>query len=192
MPPAPPRVATGPLAPLCRGFALRCPRCGAGRLFRTWFRMHDGCPTCGLSFVREPGFYLGSIYINYGVTVIVTGAAYAAAVLVAGLSSRTALVGCLGLAVLLPILFFPFARSLLLALDTGVNREQAAPADPGLLDAARLRSLTDDDGRAGCAMGVALALVILFGLGMAVVTLLYTAAPPADLETLGDGPAPLA
>jgi len=184
MPASTPGFAVGRLTALRRGFALRCPRCGTGRLFRGWFRMHDGCTSCGLSFEREPGFYLGSIYINYGVTVVVTGAAYAAAVLAAGVSSRVALGGCLVIAVVLPILFFPFARSLLLTLDTGVNREQTALSDRRDLDASRLQSLGADDGRAGCAMGVALALVILFGLGMAVVTLLFTTAPPADVESL--------
>jgi uncharacterized protein (DUF983 family) len=63
---------------------LRCPGCGQGRLFRGPFRMHDGCGACGLSYRREPGFYLGSIYVNYGVTVIVTGLLYGGLVLDAG------------------------------------------------------------------------------------------------------------
>ena len=46
---------------LGRGLRLVCPRCGTSPLFRGWFRMHDRCPACGLSFVRDPGFYLGSI-----------------------------------------------------------------------------------------------------------------------------------
>lgn len=76
---------------LGRAVRLVCPRCGDGRLFRGWFRMHDGCPACGLSFAREPGFYLGSIYVTYGVTVVVTGGLYAALVRVAGLSHEAAL-----------------------------------------------------------------------------------------------------
>ena len=111
---------------LGRAFRLVCPRCGGGRLFRGWFRMHDGCPSCGLSFAREPGFYLGSIYVNYGVTVVVTGGLYAALVLAAGLSHETALAVCVAVAVLLPLAFFRHARSLLLALDSSVNRQDAA------------------------------------------------------------------
>jgi len=50
-----------------------------------------------------------------------------------------------------------------------VNRQQRAGVDAG----ADARSLAGDDARAGCAMGVALALILLFGIGMAVVTILF-------------------
>ncbi len=29
--------------------------------------MHDRCPTCGLRFNRETGYFLGAMYISYGV-----------------------------------------------------------------------------------------------------------------------------
>ena len=28
--------------------------------------MHDRCPRCGLHFDREPGYFLGAMYISYG------------------------------------------------------------------------------------------------------------------------------
>ena len=28
--------------------------------------MHDRCPNCGLHFNREPGYFLGAMYISYG------------------------------------------------------------------------------------------------------------------------------
>jgi len=28
--------------------------------------MHDHCPSCGLHFNREPGYFLGAMYISYG------------------------------------------------------------------------------------------------------------------------------
>ena len=68
--------------------------------------MHDACPHCGFSYEREPGFYLGSIYLNYGATVILTGALYALLVMGLGLSNETTLAVCLAAAVLCPILFF--------------------------------------------------------------------------------------
>ena len=85
------------LTVLGRGLALRCPRCGQGRLFRGWLRMHDRCAACGASFARE-----------------------------------------------------------------------------------QFDGLVANDGRAGCAMGVALALVLLFGLGMAVATVLWSATDHAS------------
>lgn len=168
-------------AALARGALLRCPACGRAPLFRGWFRMHDACGACGFPFTREQGFYLGSIYINYGVTVIVTGALYGLLVMGLGTSHETALAVCLVVAVALPILFFRHARSFLLALDGSVNRlQQPTAAEGDLPDAKHLAALTADDGRAGCAMGVALALVLLFGLGMAAVTILFTTGTGGD------------
>ena len=166
-----------------RAAQLRCPRCGSGPLFRGWFRMHEACPRCGFSYEREPGFYLGSIYVNYGATVILTGALYALLVMGLGFSNETALAVCLTAAVLCPILFFRHARSFLLALDSSVNQDQGRSAEEtgtdtmpsAALTSRKLASLASDDGRAGCAMGMALALILLFGLGMAAVTLYFAA-----------------
>lgn len=172
---------------LGRGLRLVCPRCGTSPLFRGWFRMHDRCPACGLSFVRDPGFYLGSIYINYGITVIVTGALYAALVLGAGLAAEAALAISVAVAVLLPVLLFRHARSLLLALDSSVNRHDDAPTEAlphagGMLPDRQLTALAGDDATAGCLMGAVLALIILFGLGMALAAIFFSAAatPSAD------------
>ena len=181
-----------------RGFSravqLRCPRCGSGPLFRGFFRMHEACPHCGFSYTREPGFYLGSIYLNYGATVILTGSLYALLVMGLGFSNDTTLAVCLTAAVLCPILFFRHARSFLLALDSSVNQDQArseeetgAGAMPtATLSTGKLAALASDDGRAGCVMGMALALILLFGLGMAAVTLYFVASGSTPMED-GDG-----
>ena len=53
---------------------LRCPNCRRGPLFNSWIRwiqMNDHCPCCGLTFYPESGYFVGSIYINYGGTVAV-------------------------------------------------------------------------------------------------------------------------
>ena len=155
--------------------------------------MHESCPCCGFSYEREPGFYLGSIYLNYGATVILTGALYAVLVLGLGLSNETTLAVCLAAAVACPILFFRHARSFLLALDSSVNQDQArssaeeadGAAAAASLSRRKLAALASDDGRAGCALGVALALILLFGLGMAAVTLFFASGSmPTEV---GDG-----
>lgn len=33
--------------------------------------MHDRCPGCGLHFNREPGYFLGAMYISYGLALAV-------------------------------------------------------------------------------------------------------------------------
>src|SRR5215472_15363444 len=48
----------------------RCPRCRLGTMFRYsifrgWPRMHERCPVCALLFAREPGYFLGAMYVSY-------------------------------------------------------------------------------------------------------------------------------
>jgi Protein of unknown function (DUF983) len=33
--------------------------------------MNDRCPACGLHFDREPGYFLGAMYISYGLALAV-------------------------------------------------------------------------------------------------------------------------
>lgn len=56
------------LVSLLRGFRLRCPCCGYGPLFETVFRMHDQCSFCDERFEREPGQWLGAVYVNLALT----------------------------------------------------------------------------------------------------------------------------
>src|SRR5581483_4857228 len=46
------------------GLVRHCPRCGGGHLFDGWFRLKERCPTCGMRFEREEGFWLGGYVIN--------------------------------------------------------------------------------------------------------------------------------
>lgn len=168
---------------------LRCPACGIGPLFQGLFAMAPECGRCGYSYKREPGFYLGSIYINYGVTAICTILLYALMVMGLGASHERALVVSAVVAVLLPVVFFRWARALLLALDNSVNVSQSHgtsmtdDADEGTRAGLNLQQFTHlkaDDGNAGCAMGVALALILLFGLLMGGVTLYFVTSQPTS------------
>ena len=44
----------------------RCPRCLEGAIYERRLRPHERCPACGVLFEREPGYFLGSFYISYG------------------------------------------------------------------------------------------------------------------------------
>jgi uncharacterized protein (DUF983 family) len=46
----------------------RCPRCRKGKMFRGLFAMNDPCPSCGLLFQREEGYFLGAMYMSYPIT----------------------------------------------------------------------------------------------------------------------------
>lgn len=50
---------------------MRCPRCLQGRLFRDAFRMNDPCTVCGMVVQREQGYFLGAMYISYGIASVI-------------------------------------------------------------------------------------------------------------------------
>ncbi len=77
---------------------------------------------CGLVFEREQGYFVGAIYVNYGVTVVVAlGGAWLLDRLV-GLSLAAQLTVAVGGAVALPLVLFRHARSVWLGVDFWVSR----------------------------------------------------------------------
>ena len=57
---------------IVRGLTNCCPNCGGHTLFRagTFFQTNKECPQCGLKIERDEGFFLGSLSLNYGVTLV--------------------------------------------------------------------------------------------------------------------------
>jgi uncharacterized protein (DUF983 family) len=57
-----------------RGLTNCCPNCGSRTLFKsgTLFQLNKQCPVCGFRFERDndEGFFLGSMSLNYGVTLV--------------------------------------------------------------------------------------------------------------------------
>src|SRR5437868_3140102 len=51
----------------------RCPGCLEGRIYAGVLRMNDDCPVCGHHFEREPGYFLGAMYISYPLSLVVIG-----------------------------------------------------------------------------------------------------------------------
>ena len=102
---------------LGRTIRLRCPRCGEGRLFSGWFAMPKNCSVCGLKFEREPGYFLGSIYFNYGVTAFIVTIAALVMLGLTDVSERTLLLTLGTFCVLFPMWFFRYARALWMAWD---------------------------------------------------------------------------
>jgi uncharacterized protein (DUF983 family) len=54
----------------------RCPHCHEGRLFKyKWWnvinfsQMHENCPSCGVRYEVEPGFFFGAMYLSYAFSV---------------------------------------------------------------------------------------------------------------------------
>jgi hypothetical protein len=52
---------------ISRGAKMRCPSCGRGRVFRSWFHMLPACDDCGYSYEREEGYWVGALIMNIAV-----------------------------------------------------------------------------------------------------------------------------
>jgi hypothetical protein len=102
---------------LMRAMRLRCPRCGEGKLFTGLFDMPADCPQCRLRFERAPGYFLGSIYINYGVTAVTLMFGYFLLHSALKYTNRQLAAPLVGFCVVFATFFFRYARALWLALD---------------------------------------------------------------------------
>lgn len=111
-----------------RGIRLRCPACAGGKLFRNWFQMNERCSTCKFSFERPAGFFLGSTYINYACTALLTTITYVILLFGYGVPRDRLLPFALTFCVIFPLVFFRFARSLWLSLDCYFDRVGATEA----------------------------------------------------------------
>ncbi|HJQ80154.1 MAG TPA: DUF983 domain-containing protein [Lacipirellulaceae bacterium] len=100
-----------------RAARLRCPTCGRSPIFRGWFAMNEACLSCGRRFARDPGYLLGSIYFNYGVTALLVVAMYFTMFFRDWLSDGQRLVVLSLFAIVFPIWFFRYARALWMAFD---------------------------------------------------------------------------
>ena len=126
----PPSGAARRRALLGRALARRCPYCGGSGIFKGWFGLRDRCPTCGVSFDREEGYFLGAYAVN--LIVAETIALVIALALLFGTELRRADLLwqeaiAVGLAVAMPLLFFPFSRTLWIALDLMLDPPAAVP-----------------------------------------------------------------
>jgi uncharacterized protein (DUF983 family) len=113
--PMPTTVSVGTM--LRRALALRCPACGVGAIFSGWFGMHESCSHCGLRYEREPGYFVGAIYVNYAVTAVACLGVPILLDALIGIGMGTQVAIGAALAVVVPVVFFRYARSLWLGID---------------------------------------------------------------------------
>lgn len=114
-----PNLITG----LARAATLACPRCGSRRLFRRWVIMEEQCPRCDLRFEQNEGYWLGSVAINLGATEGIFLIILVLGMLVAWPDVPWTALLVLGIvvAVILPVLFHPFSRTLWVAAERHVS-----------------------------------------------------------------------
>ena len=112
---------------LWRGLRKRCPFCGSGGLFDGWFRMKPSCPGCKHHFSQEEGFFLGAYALNFTISegllllclipyIVISAANPAEEQAVLPFAIAALIAGVAG-----PIVFYPFSRTLWVALDLMVR-----------------------------------------------------------------------
>ncbi|HWC66280.1 MAG TPA: hypothetical protein VG777_09365 [Thermoanaerobaculia bacterium] len=102
-----------------RGLRLRCPVCGVGRLFASFWTMREDCPQCGVRWARE-AIWLGSMDINLTLSLLLI---LGSLVVLPDLGLVREMVVLGAAAVLLPALMFRWVRGVwvsLLYLSGGV------------------------------------------------------------------------
>jgi uncharacterized protein (DUF983 family) len=93
----------------------KCPKCSKGNIFLNsgnmsklkMPEMHANCPVCNYKFEKEPGYFLGSMYVSYALAVAELMAIFIALVYFLNLY----LIMVIMLVVLLLLSFFNFRYS---------------------------------------------------------------------------------
>jgi uncharacterized protein (DUF983 family) len=87
-------TAEGPTPSALNLLACKCPRCRTGAMFaesNPWnlkktMKMNEECPVCGQPLNIEVGFYYGSSYISYALTIAISVATFIAWWILVGIS----------------------------------------------------------------------------------------------------------
>ena len=108
-----------------KGLCLRCPRCGEGQMFAGMFKMRSECGSCHFRFERETGYFVGAMYINYGITIFVSFAGYFGLDYFTSIPFLPNFVLWGAFCALFPIFFFRYSRSLWLSFDYMFNPEES-------------------------------------------------------------------
>jgi uncharacterized protein (DUF983 family) len=118
--------------------ANKCPRCRRGDLFensypyhfKTTMHMPEHCPCCGQRFELQTGFYFGTGFVSYGLSVLLLGMVFIIWALTIGMSYRDNRVfWCLGTGIAILVLLQPvlqrLARSIWIAFFVKYDKDWA-------------------------------------------------------------------
>jgi hypothetical protein len=92
--------------------------------------MHPQCSRCGFRFERGPGYWLGSIFVNYGLTALIVTAAYLTLFFADILPQEVVMGSLLAFCLLFPLWFFRIARSVWNAVDLYFDPPRAGEFGP--------------------------------------------------------------
>jgi hypothetical protein len=93
-------------------------------MFKSWMEIYDNCPVCGLHLSRESGYFIGALYIEYGVS----AAILTTLTLLVRAAHPFALVPAIGIALLIYAPLVPYtvrlSRTLWIYWDQAIDPEK--------------------------------------------------------------------
>jgi uncharacterized protein (DUF983 family) len=118
---APPPLTTGRL--LLRGILRHCPLCGDSNSFESYFRMKERCPRCNFKFDRIEGQRVGALGMNTIVTFATLGVVVVGGLIITypEFDLTVLLPLAIAVALLMPVLFYPFSRTLWNSIDLAMR-----------------------------------------------------------------------
>jgi uncharacterized protein (DUF983 family) len=101
-----------------RGLKKRCPNCGQGKVFRSYFKLNESCSVCGFRFEREPGYWVGALSVNIAFCEIWYFLLFVGTVIVTAPDVEWQWLLIFGLLTnaILPFVLLPYSRTLWLSL----------------------------------------------------------------------------
>lgn len=111
-----------------RGLRRRCPVCGGGEVFATFFLVKERCPRCNFAIRRDEGHWIGAVGIN---TVVTFGLLLLTLTIVFALTwsdrrGAPVFISALAVAAVVPVVFFGPSQTLWSAIDLAMR-----PLEPG-------------------------------------------------------------
>lgn len=113
-----------------------CPKCNEGTFFKTsnpydlkdFDKINPTCEYCGESFQREPGFYIGAMYISYALSVAMVITAFVGFVIIFGFDIEYVLGVLIPLIIILMPVLFRTARIIWLNIFVNYDPESGEQA----------------------------------------------------------------
>ena len=102
-----------------RGLRRKCPNCGTGGIFDSWFKLKDRCPTCAYPFEREEGYWVSAIIVNTAAIEGLFLVVFIAVVLATAPDIEWVPLLVIGVVmnVVFPIFFYPLSKTVWMGID---------------------------------------------------------------------------
>ena len=140
LPPSRQKVTLGVLARMIgRALRLRCPRCGGRGIFVHWLEPRTQCPRCDLRLDRgERDHWLGAYAVNLVLSELIWALSMVAVLLITWPAVPWTFLEYGGALTMIaaPFIFYPFSRTLWLAMDLAFRGERDADTS-GIIDVTR-------------------------------------------------------